>query len=67
MEACVRDTAPVLVLNGVHASDDGLAAGGIAALKADKATPLPPATGQDAQLAAVRRVVSAWTGWPPGG
>ncbi|MEV7389309.1 MULTISPECIES: substrate-binding domain-containing protein [unclassified Streptomyces] len=45
-------------INGVYAANDGLAAGSIAALKADKVSPLPPVTGQDAELAAVRRIVS---------
>ncbi|MFF7470354.1 substrate-binding domain-containing protein [Streptomyces sp. NPDC008092] len=45
-------------IDGVYAANDGLAAGSIAALKADKVTPLPPVTGQDAELAAVRRIVS---------
>jgi ABC-type xylose transport system substrate-binding protein len=45
-------------IDGVYAANDGLAAGSIAALKGDKVTPLPPVTGQDAELAAVRRIVS---------
>ncbi|MFF4118888.1 substrate-binding domain-containing protein [Streptomyces sp. NPDC001714] len=45
-------------IDGVYAANDGLAAGSIAALKADKVTPLPPVTGQDAELAAVRRIVA---------
>jgi D-xylose transport system substrate-binding protein len=45
-------------INGVYAANDTLAAGSIAALKADKVSPLPPVTGQDAELAAVRRIVS---------
>ncbi|MEV5956501.1 substrate-binding domain-containing protein [Streptomyces sp. NPDC051987] len=44
-------------IDGVYAANDGLAAGSIAALKADKVSPLPPVTGQDAELAAVRRIV----------
>ncbi|MGC9536062.1 substrate-binding domain-containing protein [Streptomyces sp. UG1] len=44
-------------IDGVYAANDGLAAGSITALKANKVTPLPPVTGQDAELAAVRRVV----------
>ncbi|MFJ9712776.1 sugar ABC transporter substrate-binding protein [Streptomyces sp. NPDC101234] len=45
-------------INGVYAANDGLAAGSIAALKANKVSPLPPVTGQDAELSAVRRIVS---------
>ncbi|MBW8799408.1 MAG: substrate-binding domain-containing protein [Streptomyces sp.] len=44
-------------IDGVYAANDGLAAGSIAALKADEVSPLPPVTGQDAELAAVRRIV----------
>ncbi|MGW2635696.1 substrate-binding domain-containing protein [Streptomyces sp. NPDC001348] len=44
-------------IDGVYAANDGLAAGSIAALKAEKVDPLPPVTGQDAELAAVRRIV----------
>ncbi|MBG0851611.1 substrate-binding domain-containing protein [Streptomyces spinoverrucosus] len=45
-------------IDGVYAANDGLAAGSIAALKANKVTSLPPVTGQDAELAAVRRIVA---------
>jgi D-xylose transport system substrate-binding protein len=44
-------------IDGVYAANDGLAAGSIAALKANKVDPLPPVTGQDAELAAVRRIL----------
>jgi D-xylose transport system substrate-binding protein len=44
-------------IQGVYAANDGLAAGSIAALRANKVSPLPPVTGQDAELAAVRRIV----------
>ncbi|HEX6195446.1 MAG TPA: substrate-binding domain-containing protein [Jiangellaceae bacterium] len=42
---------------GVYAANDGIAAGAIAAMKAAGLDPLPPVTGQDAELAAVRRVL----------
>ncbi|MFI2432991.1 substrate-binding domain-containing protein [Streptomyces sp. NPDC018693] len=45
-------------IDGVYAANDGLAAGSISALKAQKVAPLPPVTGQDAELAAVRRIVA---------
>ncbi|MFE9452167.1 sugar ABC transporter substrate-binding protein [Streptomyces sp. NPDC006739] len=45
-------------IDGVYAANDGLAAGSIAALKANKVHPLPPVTGQDAELAAVRRIIA---------
>lgn len=43
---------------GVYAANDGMAAGAIAAMKAAGIDPLPPVTGQDAELAAVRRVLA---------
>ncbi|GHI02124.1 ABC transporter substrate-binding protein [Streptomyces cellostaticus] len=45
-------------IQGVYAANDGLAGGSISALKANKVHPLPPVTGQDAELAAVRRIVA---------
>lgn len=45
-------------IDGVLAANDGLATGVISALKAAKITPLPPVTGQDAELAAVQRIIS---------
>jgi D-xylose transport system substrate-binding protein len=45
-------------IDGVYAANDGLAAGSIAALKANKVEPLPPVTGQDAELRAVQRIVT---------
>ncbi|MFD7406771.1 sugar ABC transporter substrate-binding protein [Streptomyces sp. NPDC059866] len=45
-------------IDGVYAANDSLAAGSISALKSNKVTPLPPVTGQDAELAALRRIVS---------
>ncbi|MGW2284288.1 sugar ABC transporter substrate-binding protein [Streptomyces phaeochromogenes] len=44
-------------IDGVYAANDGLAAGCISSLKANKVAPLPPVTGQDAELGAVRRIV----------
>ncbi|MFE9453924.1 sugar ABC transporter substrate-binding protein [Streptomyces sp. NPDC006739] len=43
---------------GVLSADDDMVAGIIKALKAAGVTPLPPITGQDATLDAVRRIVS---------
>ncbi|MFE7168042.1 sugar ABC transporter substrate-binding protein [Streptomyces sp. NPDC057616] len=45
-------------IQGVYAANDGLAAGSISSLKANKVAPLPPVTGQDAELGAVRRIVA---------
>ena len=43
---------------GVYAANDGTAAGAIAALKGAGLTPLPPVTGQDAELAGVQRILT---------
>ncbi|MFD5123166.1 sugar ABC transporter substrate-binding protein [Streptomyces sp. NPDC058385] len=43
---------------GVYSANDGMAGGIITALKAAGVTDLPPVTGQDAELAAVQRIVS---------
>jgi Periplasmic binding protein domain len=44
---------------GVHAANDGTASGAIAAMKgAAGFTTLPPVTGQDAELAAVQRILT---------
>jgi len=43
---------------GVYSANDGMAGGIITALKAAGVTPLPPVTGQDAELAGVQRIVS---------
>lgn len=47
-------------INGVYAANDGQAGGVIAALTGDgvAADALPPITGQDAELAAIQRIVS---------
>ncbi len=43
---------------GVYAANDGTAGGAIAALKAAGADPFPVVTGQDAELAAIQRIIS---------
>ncbi|WP_299447863.1 sugar ABC transporter substrate-binding protein [uncultured Phycicoccus sp.] len=45
-------------LVGVYAANDGTAGGAIAALKGGGVNPLPPVTGQDAELAAIQRVIA---------
>ncbi|WP_369170899.1 substrate-binding domain-containing protein [Streptomyces sp. R28] len=45
-------------IDGVYAANDGLASGVISALKASSIDPWPPVTGQDADLAAVRNILS---------
>ncbi len=43
---------------GVYAANDGTGGGAIAALKGAGISPLPPVTGQDAELAAVQRILT---------
>ncbi|MCX4585907.1 sugar ABC transporter substrate-binding protein [Streptomyces sp. NBC_01481] len=43
---------------GVYSANDGMAGGVIAALKSAGIFPIPPVTGQDAELAAVQRIVA---------
>ncbi|MFJ3928367.1 sugar ABC transporter substrate-binding protein [Streptomyces sp. NPDC090022] len=43
---------------GVYSANDGMAGGVITALKAAGVSPLPPVTGQDAELAGVQRIVA---------
>lgn len=42
---------------GVYAANDGTAGGAIAAMKGAGIDPLPPVTGQDAELSAIQRIV----------
>lgn len=43
---------------GVYAANDGTAGGAISAMRAAGLDPVPPVTGQDAELAAVQRIIS---------
>jgi D-xylose transport system substrate-binding protein len=43
---------------GVYAANDGTAGGAIAAMKGAGINPLPPVTGQDAELAAIQRILT---------
>jgi D-xylose transport system substrate-binding protein len=45
-------------VDGVLAANDGTGGGAIAAMKAAGVNPLPPVTGQDAELAAIQRIVA---------
>ena len=45
-------------VDGVLAANDGTGGGAIAAMKAAGVKPLPPTTGQDAELAAIQRIVA---------
>ncbi|MFC9125815.1 substrate-binding domain-containing protein [Streptomyces sp. NPDC057099] len=56
MAAAISDLGPNQI-DGVLAANDSIAAGVIAALKSAGIAPLPPVTGQDADLDAVRRIV----------
>lgn len=56
MESKVATVKANLV--GVYAANDGTAGGAITALKAGGVNPLPPVTGQDAELAAIQRILT---------
>jgi D-xylose transport system substrate-binding protein len=43
---------------GVYAANDGTASGAISAMRAGGLDPVPPVTGQDAELAAIQRIVA---------
>jgi D-xylose transport system substrate-binding protein len=45
-------------VDGVYAANDGTASGAIAAMKAANINPLPPVTGQDAELAGIQRILT---------
>lgn len=45
-------------VDGVYAANDGTASGAIAAMRAGGLQPLPPITGQDAELAAIQRILA---------
>jgi len=45
-------------VDGVYAANDGTGGGAIAAMKAAGVTPWPPVTGQDAELAAIQRILT---------
>ncbi|MEU1850809.1 substrate-binding domain-containing protein [Streptomyces sp. NPDC019990] len=57
MSAAISDLGPNRI-DGVLAANDSIAAGVISALKSARVSPLPPVTGQDADLSAVRRIVA---------
>ncbi|WOT33539.1 substrate-binding domain-containing protein [Streptomyces coeruleorubidus] len=56
MSAAINALGPNRI-DGVLAANDSIASGVIAALKSARVSPLPPVTGQDADLDAVRRIV----------
>ncbi|WP_406438369.1 substrate-binding domain-containing protein [Streptomyces sp. NBC_01613] len=56
MSAAIAALGPARI-GGVLAANDEMAAGAIAALKSAGVTKLPPITGQDAELDAVRRII----------
>ncbi|GLF97774.1 substrate-binding domain-containing protein [Streptomyces yaizuensis] len=57
MEAAISALGKEKII-GVYSANDGMAGGIITALKAAGLTKLPPVTGQDAELAAVQRIVA---------
>ncbi|WP_432073203.1 sugar ABC transporter substrate-binding protein [Streptomyces wuyuanensis] len=56
MSAAIAELGPARI-DGVLSANDGLAGGIVTALKAAGVRPLPPVTGQDADLSAIRRIV----------
>ncbi|MEV0240952.1 substrate-binding domain-containing protein [Streptomyces sp. NPDC050674] len=56
MTAAISALGPSRI-DGVLAANDSIAAGVVSALKSARVSPLPPVTGQDADLDAVRRIV----------
>jgi D-xylose transport system substrate-binding protein len=49
-------------IDGVYAANDGTAGGAIAAMKGAGFSELPPTTGQDAELAAIQRIIAGEQG-----
>lgn len=45
-------------IDGIYAANDGTGGGAIAALRAEGIDPLPPVTGQDAELSAIQRIIT---------
>jgi D-xylose transport system substrate-binding protein len=45
-------------IKGVYAANDGTGGGAIAAMKAANVSPIPPVTGQDAELAGIQRILA---------
>lgn len=56
-ELSATSTAGAPPVVGVYAANDALAGGAIAAMKAAGMNPLPPVTGQDAELSAIQRIL----------
>lgn len=56
MRHAIQDLGPASIV-GVHAANDSEAGGAIAAMEAAGMSPLPPVTGQDADLPAIQRVL----------
>ena len=49
-------------IDGVYAANDGTAGGATAAMKGAGLDPIPPITGQDAELAAIQRIIAGEQG-----
>jgi D-xylose transport system substrate-binding protein len=57
MEQALTAMSPQIP-DGVYCANDGTAGGAIAAMKGADISPLPPVTGQDAELAAIQRILA---------
>ncbi|MGH8884788.1 MAG: ABC transporter substrate-binding protein [Egibacteraceae bacterium] len=57
MEQALTNLGPDQIA-GVYAANDGTAGGAIAAMKGAGVNPLPPVTGQDAELLAIQRILA---------
>ncbi|WP_213453062.1 sugar ABC transporter substrate-binding protein [Rhizomonospora bruguierae] len=57
MDQALKDLGDKKII-GVYAANDSTAAGAIAALATAKIQPMPPVTGQDAELSAVQRLLT---------
>jgi len=53
-----KQTAETIGFVGVYAANDGTAGGAITAMTAARINPLPPVTGQDAELPAIQRIIA---------
>lgn len=57
MEGAIAQLGPTGFV-GVYAANDGTGGGAIAAMRTKGVKPIPPTTGQDAELAAIQRILS---------
>ncbi len=57
MEQAITSVGPT-GFDGVYVANDGMASGAIAAMKGHGIKPIPPVTGQDAELAGIQRILA---------